>query len=723
VRSLWSIWKRPPDEEAVEPQAADTGSGAGGRAMSLGVGEREDWITEQVSESAWALWRALPRVGPYLRPYRRLLVVSSLTSVAAAALLLAEPWPLALILDSVLGKHDPPGFVTVFLGSDPGIYLLLGVAVGARFGIVLLSNAVNVLSDWLNARVEQNMVLDFRSRLFEHVQGLSLTFHDQRLTGQLMARINLQASALGSIVMAFPPMLEATLTLVGMLVITALIDWQLALLAMAVVPLLFYSFGLYGTKIVPRVRTVQRLEWQSLSIVHEAVGMLRVIRSFGREDHEHRKFVNQGRTAVDERVKLTVQQNLYTLGVQTITALGTSAVLGFGAWHVIRGDITVGELIVLLSYIASVYKPLEQISATIGDLHTQFVYFNASLMLLDTEPEVKEAPDAVELERARGHVDVEHLGFQYKRRRGTLNDISFEALPGERIAIVGPTGAGKTTLMSLLIRFYDPKRGRILIDGIDIRKVKLRALREQISVVLQEPLLFSGTIGDNIRYGKLDASMDEVTEAADAANAHDFISQLPKGYETPIGERGADVSGGERQRICVARAFLKDAPILVLDEPTSSIDSRTENVILDALDELMLGRTSFLVAHRLSTVRNADKILVLNRGRLVEQGVHDELMAQRGLYYELHEAQKRERRRREAAVQDAIRTGEPLPSPEAAPERAPEVPAERDDALAGASADGEGRVVWREVPEPRGTNPSATRPARGRRKRSGRAAR
>jgi ATP-binding cassette subfamily B protein len=658
--------------------------------VQLGTGlPNPDWIPDQVTGNALQLWRVLPRVVPYLRPYRRLVVSATMLSLVAAGLVLAEPWPLALVLDSVLANHPPPDAVSWLLGGDPGTYLLLGFAVAAGFLILVAANAINLLRDYLNAKADQNMVLDFKAELFEHVQGLSMSFHDQRSSGQLMSRINWQAPSLGSIVMAFPPVLEAALTLIGMLVIAALIDWQLALASLAIMPLLLWTFSLYGRRIVPRVSLVQRLEWQSLSIVHEAMAMLRVIRSFGRERYEHRKFVRQGRTAVDQRVKLTVRQNLYTLGVQTITALGTSAILALGAWHVINGTITTGELVVMLAYVTSAYKPLEQISATLGELSNQLVYFNASLALLDAEPEVREAPDAVELEGGRGHVAVEGLRFSYQGRRHTIRDVSFEAEPGERLAIVGPTGAGKTTLISLLIRFYEPDAGRILIDGVDIRKLKLSSLRDQISVVLQEPLLFTGTIADNIRYGKLDASSEEVIAAARAANAHDFISRLPKAYDTELGERGADLSGGERQRVSLARAFLKDAPILVLDEPTSAIDSRTEGVILDALDELMVGRTSFLVAHRLSTLRGVDRILVLSGGLLVEQGTHEELLEAGGLYRELFEAQDRERRRREAAVEDAIRTGEPLPTADS-------------DALVGngepADGDGASGVVWREAP-------------------------
>jgi ABC-type multidrug transport system fused ATPase/permease subunit len=457
-----------------------------------------------------------------------------------------------------------------------------------------------------------------------------------------MSQINFQAAAVGTIAMAFPPLFESFLMLIGMLIIALLIDWQVTVVSLIAVPFIYYAIGLYGTRIVPRIQRVQGLEWRSLSIVFEAMSMLRVIVSFGRERHEHYRFTTQGQTAVDARVRLTIWQTLFSLGVTTATAAGTALVLGFGAWHVLQEKITLGELTVLISYIAAVYQPLESISNTIGMLHQQFVFFNAAVMLLEKEPEVIEAPDAIDIGRSQGKITVDKLSFSYAGRVDTLKDISFEVEPGERVAIVGATGAGKTTLVSLLIRFYDPASGRIMIDDVDIKKLKLRCLRNQLSVVLQEPLLFSGSIGDNIRYGRLNATMDDIVAAARAANAHDFIEALPDGYETELGERGAQLSGGERQRICVARAFIRNAPILILDEPTSSIDSKTELVILDALDRLMEGRTSFMIAHRLSTIRKADKILVINHGRLVEHGTHDELLLAGGVYYGLYEAQNGE---------------------------------------------------------------------------------
>jgi ABC-type multidrug transport system ATPase subunit len=307
--------------------------------------------------------------------------------------------------------------------------------------------------------------------------------------------------------------------------------------------------------------------------------------------------------------------------------------------------------LVMMTYTASAYQPLEQMAATIGSLQEQFVNARGALDLRDAQVEIEDAPDAVDIERARGEIAFEGVDFSYQRRVDTLKDISFETRAGQRIALVGPTGAGKTTLISLLPRFYDPARGRVLLDGIDLRKLTLASLRRQISIVLQEPLLFSGTIAENIRYGRLGASMEDVVLAAKDANAHDFIMRLPDQYETRLGERGAQLSGGERQRISVARAFLKDAPICILDEPTSSIDSRTEAVILDSLERLMVGRTTFMIAHRLSTVRNADLILVLNHGRLVEQGTHEELLGRESLYQQLHFAQTGQAQHKESLEQ------------------------------------------------------------------------
>jgi ATP-binding cassette subfamily B protein/subfamily B ATP-binding cassette protein MsbA len=588
-------------------------------------------------ESAWKFFRDLPRVVPYARPYK-LLVVGSVSLIAAGVVIaLIAPWPLAILIDTVLGRKPLPSLLGPLGGLDT--YSLLVIAVGGGLVVTGLQHAFNVLENYVNTKLEQRMSLDLRSEMFQHAQRLSLGFHDQTQTGMLMYQINQQASAVGEVTVMLPPLAQNVLMLVGMFVIAAKIDLQLALLSLTVVPLIYYSAGYYAKRIEPRLYYVRGLEGQSLSIVHEAMAMLRVIVAFGREAYEYRRFRQQGETAVDARVKLTVRQTMFSLGVSMITAAGTALVLGFGAHHVLQEQLTVGELMVVMGYIAAIYQPLEQISATMSALQQQFINLRGAFDLLDTEPEIVEAPDAVAIGRAEGHVRYGNVMFSYERRAETLKNVLFEAEPGQTVAIVGPTGAGKSTLVSLLPRFYDPDGGRVLLDGRDVRKLTLASLRAQISIVLQEPLLFSGSIRENIRYGRLDSSDEEVAAAARAANAHTFIEQLPDGYDTEIGERGAQLSGGERQRIAVARAFLKNAPILILDEPTSAIDSATEEVILDALDRLMSGRTTFLIAHRLATIRSADWVLVMNAGEIVEQGRHEELLERGGLYRQLHEAQ------------------------------------------------------------------------------------
>jgi ATP-binding cassette subfamily B protein/subfamily B ATP-binding cassette protein MsbA len=346
---------------------------------------------------------------------------------------------------------------------------------------------------------------------------------------------------------------------------------------------------------------------------------------------------------VDARIDVTVRQTAFSLGVNLLTAAGTALVIAYGAHLVLDGKLTVGELLVVLAYIGSVYRPLEEISGTAAALQEQLISLEGAVQLLDTDVEVKDPVHGLVMDRTDGHVEMRGVHYNYTGRVDTLKDISFTAPAGEVVAIVGPTGAGKSTLVSMIPRFFDPKDGVVLLDGVDIREIKLESLRKQISIVLQEPLLFSGTIADNINYGKLDASQDDIVEAARAANAHDFIERLPMKYDTQLGERGAHLSGGERQRIAVARAFLKDAPILILDEPTSSIDSKTEAVILEALSRLMVGRTTFMIAHRLSTVRNSKHILVIDHGRLVELGSHEDLVEAGGLYQEMYEAQNAKR--------------------------------------------------------------------------------
>jgi ABC-type multidrug transport system fused ATPase/permease subunit len=585
----------------------------------------------------------------YLSRHWKLVTVSVTLIVLGTLVGLLVPWPMMFIVDNVLSSQPMPPTLAWLLGPiAQSRTSLLVLTVVAGFVLVLVQNGLSVLDSYVNTKIDQNMVLDFRSDLFRHAQRLSLAFHDQRRSGMLIYVINFQADAVARVIMAIPPLAQSALTLVGMVWISYKLDSTLSLLSLTVVPFLYYAVHFYIKHIQLRLGLVLAAEGESLSIIHEAISMLRVIVAFGREDHEYGRFRRQGEATIRARIRVTVWQTLFSLAVNLTTAAGAALVLGFGAYHVMKGRLTLGQLLIILAYIAAIYKPLETISSTIGSLQQVFVALAASFQLLDTPPEIHDERGAVDIGRVRGDLAFEGVCFNYSSRIETLRDISFDVKAGQVVAIVGPTGAGKTTLMSLVPRFYDLKRGRILLDGRNIRTLTLRALREQISVVLQEPLLFSGKIAENIRYGKLDATMDEIMEAARSANAHDFITGLPNQYDTELGERGVQLSGGERQRIAVARAFLKDAPILILDEPTSSIDSKTEAVILDALDRLMVGRTTFMIAHRLSTIRRADVILVLDHGRLVERGSHQELLRRGGLYKQLHEIQTRLAARRAA---------------------------------------------------------------------------
>ena len=573
--------------------------------------------------------------------------LSVILTVFSASDALLAPWPLKVIVDSVLG-NDPlrPLLAHAAHLFGTGKLAILAFAVVAGLVIVAIENALTVVHSFVDTTFEQKMILDFRGDMLQHAQRLSLAYHDRKRAGKTIYAINYQGHAAAGLVMAARPLAQSAITLAGMFFIAYRINSTLALIAVAIVPFLYYSVGYYATHIRGPMMKVKRMEALSLSIIHEAMQMLRVIVAFGRERHEFHRFRRQGEQAVSARIALTVRETLFSLTVNSISALGRAAVLGYGAYQAFQGHLTTGELLVILSYIASIYKPLEAISTTIGSLQHNFISLRVAFRLMDKTPEIHDAPHAISIGRARGEVKFERVDFNYRGRLDTLRDISFEAKANDVIAIAGQTGAGKSTLISLLPRFYDAKGGRVLLDGIDVRQISLRSLRDQISIVLQEPLLFSSTIAENIRYGRLDATMEEIVAAAEAANAHEFISALPQKYDTTLGERGVRMSGGERQRIAVARAFLKDAPILILDEPTSSIDSKTEAVILDALDRLMVGRTTFMIAHRLSTIRHANLILVMHLGQIVQRGTHDELVATEGLYKQLFEMQTMQRRRR-----------------------------------------------------------------------------
>jgi len=583
-------------------------------------------------------WTPLPRLLRYAWPYRTRIGIHLLLSILIALLELLQPWPVKIVIDSILGNHPLP------LGLLPPPYLsdkvwLLIAVVAAGLGLKFIITGLTVLESYVNIDMRQRILLALKGELFQHLQRQSFAFHERRRLGDSIYRVSNDAYCAEDIVASTLNLLISAVTLIGMFSIAFTIDWQLALLSAAVIPLLYASFGFYSRQITPKVQRVQEMEAESMSIVQEILCNLRVVKAFTREDDELQRFTRQGHHTMRERVGLTVQQSLFAATVGVLTAAGTALVLGVGAFHVLRGSLTLGELIVVLSYLASVFGPLESLSGTLISIQADLAKAKRVFEILDAEPDVKDLPGAVILKRPAGRVTFDRVSFGYREGVTVLRDIDLDVRPGQAIGIVGPTGAGKTTLVSLIPRFYDVIAGRLVIDGVDARGIQLKSLRQQISLVPQEPILFSGTIMENIRYGNPGATFDQIISAAKAANAHEFITRLPLSYEAHSGERGVQLSQGERQRISIARAFLKNAPILILDEPTSSVDSETEALILEALERLTVGRTTFMIAHRLSTLRLADQIIVLQEGRIAEQGNHRDLVQNGKLYASLYHFQ------------------------------------------------------------------------------------
>jgi ATP-binding cassette subfamily B protein/subfamily B ATP-binding cassette protein MsbA len=574
----------------------------------------------------------------YLWPLRRQWAAHIGLALIISGLQLLAPWPMKFIIDSVVGNVPLPDAIknsAVSFLADDKVALLVGAVI---FGIALavLIGALNLLSQRISIRARQAIVLELKGDLFHALQHQSLRYHNDQRLGDLLYRINTDVWGIDELILTVVPVVVAVVTFIGMFSIVLYLNWQMAMLSLFVLPTFYYTYVFYSKHFGRRVEETQRLEGETISIVQEVLSALPVVKAFTREEDEHSRFMRRGRSAKEARVKLTTQQAAYTLIVGLITTAGTSVVLGFGAYQILRGRLTIGELLVIIAYLSAVYSPLESIYSAVTYTHAYLAKIARVFDVLDVEPEIRDRAGARALEQIKGKVAFENVSFGYGGAKQALRQITFAVQPGQSVGIVGATGAGKTSLASLVPRFYDPDEGRVCVDDNDVRDVQLRSLRRHIGLVLQEPILFSGTIRENIRYGKPDATDEEIIAAAGAANAHDFIVQLPAGYETDVGERGVKLSGGERQRISIARAFLKNAPILILDEPTSAVDYKTEATILEALERLMSGRTTFIIAHRLSTLTQVDMILVLQAGRIIETGTHASLLATRGLYYELH---------------------------------------------------------------------------------------
>jgi ATP-binding cassette subfamily B protein len=479
----------------------------------------------------------------------------------------------------------------------------------------------DLLATVLRTYTGERLVLTVRSKLFERAQALSFGYHDRVGTSDSAYRIQDDAKALQYLAVdSLVSLVTAAATFVAMIYVTARISGSLALVALTVSPVLIVAARSFRRKLRTQARGVKKLESGALSVVQEVLGALRVVKAFGQEHREQARFMSRAGEGMRARIALTLTQGTYALAIGATIGAGGAAVLYVGVRQVQRGAMTLGDLLLVMGYLSQLYAPLKTMAKKAGSLQSHLASAERVFGLLDEAAKTADRPDARRLRRARGAVAFDDVTFGYEPGRTVIHGVSFEAEPGARVGISGVTGAGKTTLMGLLTRFYDPLSGRILLDGFDLRDLAIRDLRAQFGIVLQEPVLFSTSIAENIAYARPNARETEVVGAARAANAHEFITRLPDGYATQVGDRGLRLSGGERQRISVARAFLKDAPILILDEPTSSVDVRTEAVIIEAMDRLMEGRTSFMIAHRLSTLRLCDTRLEVEGGRVTPLG-------------------------------------------------------------------------------------------------------
>ncbi len=563
--------------------------------------------------------RLIGRVLLQARPYWGHVAGIFALSLLATPLALATPLPLKLAVDSALGSEPLPRFVAWFvpdaIESSPGAVLWLSA--GLILAVALITQLQRASSSALRTWTGEKLVLDFRARLFRHVQRLSLSYHDARGTADSTYRIQYDASSIPNIVIdGLAPFVAAIATFSSMLYVSFRIDWQLALVALAISPILFGVARIYRRRLRRRSRQVKHLESQALGVVQEVLGALGIVKGFAQEEREQARFVAQANEGLVARVRLRLAEEGMDLILGLTTALGSAAVLYVGATHVRAGTLTLGDLLLVMGYLAQIYDPLKTISKRIASLQSHLASAERAFALLDEAPDVFERPDARRISRARGVLSLRDVSFAYGDGPRVLRDVSFDLPQGTRVGLVGKTGAGKTTLMRLLLRFYDPTAGAVLLDGVDLRDYRIADLRNQYSLVLQEPILFSTSVSENIAYARPDASEADIVRAAQAAHAHEFISALPDGYATLVGERGMRLSGGERQRIALARAFLKDAPILLLDEPTSSVDLRTEGVIMEAMEQLMQGRTTFMIAHRLATLESCDMLLHLEDGHI-----------------------------------------------------------------------------------------------------------
>ncbi len=563
----------------------------------------------------------------YVKPYLFRAMCAGLCTIIAAGGTAYLPWVIKDMVDQVLRDKNTEMLNYIAL-SIVVIFVIRGIAFYGQ--------------SYLMSYVGQRVIIDIRRAVFTKLQRLSMSFYDKNKTGTIMSYVTNDVSALqGALVDNVVEMITESVILIASIVMMIYLDWKLFLVTFGTFPFVLGFIDIFGKRIRKSGSRIQEAAADITSVLQETVSSARVIKSFVRENYEVARFDKENMNNFRANMKNAQLMATLTPTIEFVAAIGVTIILWYGGNSVINGEITAGSLVAFLTYAVNISNPIKRLSRVIGNIQKALAAAQRVFDVLDLPETIKDAENAKLLPPAKGQVSFKNVSFSYNPGEQVISNISFDVKPGQMIAFVGPSGAGKSTVASLLPRFYDVDKGSITIDGEDLRGVTLDSLREQVGIVPQETVLFNGTVYDNILYGRLDATKEEVEAAAKAANAHNFIMELPQGYETRLGDRGMNISGGQRQRISIARAILKNPQILILDEATSALDTESERVVQEALDRLMVGRTSFVIAHRLSTIKNADRIMVLEKGQLVEQGTHDELMEMNGLYAHLYQIQYR----------------------------------------------------------------------------------
>jgi len=578
-----------------------------------------------------------------LGPHWKALSLALLAVLGEAGTGVLQPWPLKIVLDYLLQSKNPRAWLALplrWIGHEK--LAVLNFAVLAVAVIAVAGAISSYLENYLTTSVGQSVMHDLRRTLYHHIHRLSLAEHDEKRTGDLIGRVTTDIEAIQAfITTALLGMLSSVLTLVGIIGIMLYLNWRFTLISLAIAPVLFLVVYIFTRRIKKASRAVRKKESELLSIVQEVFSSIRVVKAFAREDYEERRFERQSLENVETALQARNLKGTLSPIVDIIVAIGTCVMLGYGARLVLAGQLTPGGLVLFLFYLGMMYKPMRDLSKMTDTVSKAEVGFDRIREVLETESGMRDLPGARRAGRFQGKIEFDKVSFGYSPDQLILKDVSFEIAPGQVAAFVGPTGGGKTTIISLVARFYDPLSGEVKIDGTNIHNYTMKSLRQQISFVLQETLLFRAPVWENIAYGRPEANREEIIRAAKLANAHEFIDEMPEGYDTMVGERGVTLSGGQRQRIAIARAVIRNTPILVLDEPTSGLDAVSEQAVFEALDRLMEGKTCIVIAHHLATIRRAQMIFVVKDNTLVERGTHAELLAAGGLYSELYNIQFR----------------------------------------------------------------------------------